>query len=167
MATPMQVQNQQGPPQQAPNPAQAAQLQHAEIDPVAKFKNLLPRLKESLGILFKSAGEVFRYHATQDSGTRPGDSPQQKFEKSLEEFYALCDQIEINLKLALEMHSHFLDSMRYSPFPVVSSFKMDTQQEGFHYPQYLLTVRTQINCATEIHDVLTEFATKMADQPTS
>ncbi|ESO96429.1 hypothetical protein LOTGIDRAFT_159839 [Lottia gigantea] len=156
-----QVQAAAGQQQQQQQPQQ--QQQHSgDLDPIYKFKALLPRLKESLSNLFRAAGDVFKHHASQDSGNRTGDSPQQKFEKSLEEFYALCDQMEINLKFALEMHCQSLDSMKYTPHHVTSSIKDSQQPDTMPYPQYLLTVRTQINWAKEMHDVLSEFSKNLA-----
>ncbi|KAK7104712.1 mediator of RNA polymerase II transcription subunit 29-like [Littorina saxatilis] len=164
--------------QQMPNPQQQAsggqqqpqQAQQGDLDPVSRFKILLPRLKESLVSLFRDAGQVFKINAARhDSGSMP-DSQQrercEKFEKRLEDFCGICDQIEVSLRLALELHHQAVDSMKNTPLTVMIS-KPDPnvpQQEGQSYAQYLTTMRQQINYAKEIHDLLHESATKLMEK---
>uniref|UniRef100_A0A0B7A280 Mediator of RNA polymerase II transcription subunit 29 n=1 Tax=Arion vulgaris TaxID=1028688 RepID=A0A0B7A280_9EUPU len=135
---------------------QPAAIQTAEIDPIAKFKSLLPRLKESLVNLFKTGGHLFYQNATQDETGVQYEHVSGKFEKCLEEFYAICDQIEICLCLAHEIIQQDKDSTRNTPNPVLSQKSDAPQPEGQLYSQYLSTVRAQISCAKDIRDLLHE-----------
>ncbi|TSZ12224.1 Ribosomal RNA-processing protein 8 [Bagarius yarrelli] len=56
------------------------------------------------------------------------DSTVQRFDKSLEEFYALCDQLELCLRLAHECLSQSIDSAKHSPNLVPTATKPDTVQ---------------------------------------
>ncbi|XP_061452890.1 mediator of RNA polymerase II transcription subunit 29 isoform X3 [Rhineura floridana] len=73
----------------------AAQAQ--DFDPVQRFRLLLPQLKESLQNLMKVAAQNFVQNTNIDSGQKSNDGPVQRVDKSLEEFYALCDQLELCL----------------------------------------------------------------------
>lgn len=118
----------------------------------------------------KVAGEVFYKNSQFDECVKHGDNCGQQFDKTLEEFYAICDQIELNLHLALECVSQTTDSARNTPVPVQSNpQKADIQQatDTLSYPQYLNTVRTQIACAKEIHDSLLECAKKISEKQLS
>ncbi|XP_046364344.1 mediator of RNA polymerase II transcription subunit 29-like [Haliotis cracherodii] len=155
----------QGQPQQQPQPPQPPQ-QPTDVDPVAKFKSLLlPRLKESLATLFKVAGQAFNQNAQQDSGFKPAEGHQQKFEKSLEEFYGVCDQVEVSLRLALESQSQVSDSNKFTPQPVLQAKGDTPPTEGQLYPNYLATIRSQITCAKEVHDMLHECVRKLSERP--
>ncbi|CAG5136017.1 unnamed protein product [Candidula unifasciata] len=127
-----------------------------EIDPIAKFKSLLPRLKESLVNLFKTGGHLFYQNATQDETGVQYEHVSGRFDKSLEEFYAICDQIEICLRLAYEILQQDRDSARNTPNPVLPQKTDAPQPEGQLYSHYLSTVRAQISCAKDIRDLLHE-----------
>ncbi|CAL1527540.1 unnamed protein product [Lymnaea stagnalis] len=143
------VPTQQNPQIQAPQPQQGP-----ETDPIAKFKNLLPRLKESLVNLFKTGGHLFYQNASQDETGAQMDNVTGRFEKCLEEFYALCDQVEIYLKLAQEVIQQDKDSNRNTPNLILPQKIDASQPEGQLYSQYLSTVRAQISCAKDIRDLL-------------
>merc|ERR1719471_427247 len=99
---------------------------------------------------------MFYQNARQDENGIQADMSG-RFEKCLEEFYSICDQIEINLRLAQEEMHQDRDSARNTPISVMPP-KTDAQQpqppEGQLYSQYLSTVRTQISCAKDIRDAL-------------
>ncbi|PVD25633.1 hypothetical protein C0Q70_13292 [Pomacea canaliculata] len=170
MAAPMQSQvpsvAQQQTGQQPPQ-----SVQQSDIDPITKFKLLLPRLKDSLIALCRVAGQMFKVNAAQDSGGQSEiqQHRSERFEKSLEDFCGICDQIEVNLRLALELYHQTEDSLRNTPLsivlPVQKSESTANPQEGQSYAQYLTTVRTQINFAKEIHDLLHEQAMKLLEKP--
>ncbi|KAI0231985.1 Mediator of RNA polymerase II transcription subunit 29 [Lamellibrachia satsuma] len=148
--------------------------QAMEVDPISKFKVLIPRLKEVLATLMKVAGEVFYQNSQFDECVRHGENNSgQIFDKTLEEFYAICDQIELNLRMALECVSQSTDSSRNTPVPVTiqnHTHKSDPQQQQSDtqsYPQYLSTVHTQIACAKEIHDSLLVCANKISEKQMS
>ncbi|XP_074662156.1 mediator of RNA polymerase II transcription subunit 29-like [Tubulanus polymorphus] len=150
-----------GPPQQHLQ-AQQQQQQVAEVDPVIKVRLLIPRLKESLSNLMKIAAQNFHHNAQVDNCSK-SEAPLQRFDKSLEEFYSMCDQIEINLRLAVECNNLNTDSMKNTPVPVHSG-KQDLPppgQEMQSYPQFIGTIKQQISCAKEIHDSLLDCAKKI------
>lgn len=72
-------------------------------------------------------------------------------------------------RLALELYHQTEDSLRNTPLsivlPVQKSESTANPQEGQSYAQYLTTVRTQINFAKEIHDLLHEQAMKLLEKP--
>ncbi|XP_064601015.1 mediator of RNA polymerase II transcription subunit 29-like [Liolophura sinensis] len=167
------VQAGQGVPQTT-GVAQSSQIQQSaiDVDPIAKFQLLLPTLKHSLVNLMKISSQVLQQNGFTDGGRgklSESPSPQQKFEKSLEEFYSICDQIEVNLRLALETHCEIADSVKNTPVPLHGQ-KLDstvshdgqTSQSGL-YSQYLTIVQAQINCAKELHEMLTESARKLGE----
>ncbi|XP_016124050.1 mediator of RNA polymerase II transcription subunit 29-like, partial [Sinocyclocheilus grahami] len=91
------------------------------------------------------------------------DAAVQRFDKSLEEFYALCDQLELCLRLAHECLSQSIDSTKHSPNLVPTATKPDTvQTESLFYSQYLSMIKSQISCAKDIHNALLECSKKIA-----
>ena len=144
-------------PQQLPPQAQA-QVPQGDIDPVSKFRMMLPRLRESLMHLIKISAQAFRQNANVDIGSKvSGESSmmmQSKFERSLEDLFALCDQMEVNLRLALETGSQILDGARFTPIPMITNKTDSHDGQSQSYLQYQATVRAQITTAKEIHDIL-------------
>lgn len=72
-------------------------------------------------------------------------------------------------RLAIESYNQTLDSAKNTPLPVQGrSGKMEAPQPGAPepqaYSQYLTTVKAQINCHKEIHDILVESAKKLAEK---
>ncbi|XP_075843437.1 mediator of RNA polymerase II transcription subunit 29 isoform X2 [Microtus pennsylvanicus] len=92
-------------PQQQPQPTQLVgpgqsgllQQQQQDFDPVQRYKMLIPQLKESLQTLMKVAAQNLIQNTNIDNGQKSSDGPIQRFDKCLEEFYALCDQLELCL----------------------------------------------------------------------
>ncbi|XP_052523441.1 mediator of RNA polymerase II transcription subunit 29 isoform X1 [Tympanuchus pallidicinctus] len=80
-----------------PLPAQVAAAQAQDFDPVQRFRLLIPQLKESLQTLMKVAAQNLVQNSNIDNGQKSADGALQRFDKSLEEFYALCDQLELCL----------------------------------------------------------------------
>lgn len=68
--------------------------------------------------------------------------------------------------MALELHHQTSDSIRNTPLSVMipKSDPGTGQQEGQSYAQYLTTMRTQINYAKEIHDILQESIMKLMEK---
>ncbi|KAK7882567.1 hypothetical protein WMY93_028741 [Mugilogobius chulae] len=111
---------------------------------------LIPQLKESLQNLMKVASLNLSHNTAIDNGI-------------LEEFYALCDQVELCLRLAYECLSQCLDSAKHSPNLVPTATKPDTvQTESMSYAQYLGMIKSQISCAKDIHNALLECSKKIA-----
>ncbi|KAL4239003.1 Mediator of RNA polymerase II transcription subunit 29 [Mactra antiquata] len=155
-------------PPQVPAPQTQTQTQkESDVDPVVKVKQLLlPRLKESLVTLMKVAGQILKQNSMAEEGHKPTEGLQQMYEKSIEEFYAICDQLEVNLRLALEMQVQQIDSSKYTPLPV-SIPKSDltlSEQQSVPYPQFLVTVKQQISCAKDMYEMLNEFIKKLNEK---
>lgn len=145
------------------------------IDPVIKFKILVPHLKESLQKIMVNAAAVFHQNAQFDSCVKGGGTVVQRFDKSLEEFYAICDQVELNLNLAIEILGINAHCQRHVPTvppgsavaagPGLMKFgsaSMVTPVADLHsYSQYQAIVRTQLACAKEVHDALLDCAKKI------
>ncbi|XP_052766039.1 mediator of RNA polymerase II transcription subunit 29-like [Mya arenaria] len=167
MAAPMV---QQSPNQNVPSQGQQQQVQankEVEIDPIVKIKQyLLPRLKDSLVALMNVSGKILRQNSLLEEGHKPQEGLQQMFERSIEEFYSICDQLEANLRLALEMQAQQTDSTRYTPLPVTIP-KSDNSgladQQSIPYPQFLVTVKQQIACAKDMYELLADFTKKLSE----
>ncbi|XP_078097774.1 mediator of RNA polymerase II transcription subunit 29 [Mustelus asterias] len=151
---------------QPPLPQQQQQQQaQQQDDPVAKFKLLIPQLKDSLQNLMRIAALNLSQNTTIDNGQKSSDTALQRFDKSLEEFYALCDQVELCLRLAYECLSQSLDSSKHSPNLVPTATKPDTvQTESQSYTQYLSMIKSQISCAKDIHNALLECSKRIASK---
>ncbi|XP_062872972.1 mediator of RNA polymerase II transcription subunit 29 isoform X1 [Trichomycterus rosablanca] len=143
---------------------QAQQLsQQQDFDPVHRFKMLIPQLKESLQNVMSIASQNFVHNSGIDNGIKNSDTTVQRFDKSLEEFYALCDQLELCLRLAHECLSQSIDSAKHSPNLVPTATKPETvQNEALSYSQYLSMIKSQISCAKDIHNALLECSKKIA-----
>nr|XP_048688919.1 LOW QUALITY PROTEIN: mediator of RNA polymerase II transcription subunit 29 [Caretta caretta] len=140
----------------------AAAAQAQDFDPVQRYKMLIPQLKESLQNLMKIAAQNLVQNTNIDNGQKSNDGVVQRFDKSLEEFYALCDQLELCLRLAYECLSQSFDSTKHSPNLVPTATKPDAvQTESLPYTQYLSMIKSQISCAKDIHNALLECSNKI------
>ncbi|XP_014069079.1 mediator of RNA polymerase II transcription subunit 29 [Salmo salar] len=149
--------------QQAATLQQQQLSQQQDFDPVHRFKMLIPQLKESLQNVMKIASLNMGHNTSIDNGIKSSDASVQRFDKSLEEFYALCDQLELCLRLAYECLSQSIDSAKHSPNLVPTATKPDTvQTESLSYSQYLSMIKSQISCAKDIHNALLECSKKIA-----
>ncbi|XP_074932460.1 mediator of RNA polymerase II transcription subunit 29-like [Phalacrocorax aristotelis] len=152
-------------PGQAPGPplpAQVAAAQAQDFDPVQRFRLLIPQLKESLQTLMKVAAQNLVQNSSIDNGQKSADGVLQRFDKSLEEFYALCDQLELCLRLAHECLSQSFDSAKHAPALVPAAPKGEGGAgETLPYTQYLPLIKAQIAGAKDIHNALLEGANKI------
>ena len=86
---------------------------------------------------------------------------QGRFESNLEDFYAICDQIELHLKSAVDCINQTTSSNRYMPVPPHPS-RLDTtggQQTDFlPYNAYVATSKQQVKFANEIKQLLVQAA---------
>ncbi|RZC41488.1 Med29 domain containing protein [Asbolus verrucosus] len=84
------------------------------------------------------------------------DVPIPRFDKNLEEFYSICDQIELHLKTSIKCLSQAESSNRYLHIPVAASRNenMAINENMLTYPQFLATASAQVSYAKEIHDTL-------------
>ncbi|XP_046403669.1 mediator of RNA polymerase II transcription subunit 29 [Ischnura elegans] len=188
----IQAQQQQpGTPQQQGQPPQQQMPQQQErLDNISKVKSLMPALKESLMAVFKTAAQTFHQNSLVDIGSLKGvDVPLPRFDKNIEEFYSICDQIELHLKTSIACVSQGGSSQRYLPLPVALTrteaspsvvnptpaspqvAAAGTNQGGdpsgggasvLTYSQFLATVRAQVSYAREIHHELVAAAQNVA-----
>ncbi|KAM3910557.1 mediator of RNA polymerase II transcription subunit 29 [Leptodactylus fuscus] len=156
-------------PQLGPGGSLGLAQQQQDFDPVQRYRMLIPQLKESLQNLMKIAAMNLAQNTNIDNGQKIGDGSVQRFDKSLEEFYALCDQLELCLRLAYECLSQSYDSAKHSPTLVPTATKPDAvQTESLPYTQYLSMIKSQITCAKDIHNALLECSKKiMGKTPTT
>ncbi|KAK0172027.1 hypothetical protein PV328_005400 [Microctonus aethiopoides] len=164
-------------PQLAPNPQQAqqqVQQQQAQqqqqtqekFDNISKVKSLVIPLRESLAITLKTAANTLTQNSLVDNGSSKGtDSSDHRFNKNMEEFYSICDQIELHLKTSIECLSQNSSSVRYLPMSVIPTRTENVSaQEGpaLTYPQFLMTVKAQVAYARDVHDTLLSAAHTIA-----
>lgn len=108
----------------------------------------------------KTAAQLLQYNNLIDNGPIKGiDNSNQappRFDKHLEEFYSICDQIELHLKTAIWCLTQNSASQRYLPSTVMTTRvePLPMNENAISYPQYLATVRQQIAYAKDIHDTL-------------
>jgi len=103
-----------------------------------------------------------------DSGLKTSEESVARFDKALEDFFSICNQIELHLKTILECAVQARDSQMYLPFPV-SSAKTDNVVDpnsnigdnSISYNQYLITIKSQVNFAKTVHDMLIEGAKRI------
>uniref|UniRef100_A0A0A9WP58 Mediator of RNA polymerase II transcription subunit 29 n=1 Tax=Lygus hesperus TaxID=30085 RepID=A0A0A9WP58_LYGHE len=156
MAPQMPPQNVVQPPMVGPpQPPQQAQ---EKLDNISKVKSLIGPLTNSLSTTLKTAAHNLHQNALVDIGTSKNiDILPPRFDKSLEEFYSICDQIELHLKTSIECLNQGKSNQTYlnlTVMPTRSEPMPNQDMNALTYPQYLSTVRTQVNFAKELHDML-------------
>ncbi|XP_031629100.1 mediator of RNA polymerase II transcription subunit 29 [Contarinia nasturtii] len=141
-------------------PAHPTQSKTETLDNIAKVKSLTGPLRDSLAMTLKTAANLLHHNNLIDNGPIKGiDNSNQtppRFDKHLEEFYSICDQIELHLKTSILCLQQNSASQRYLPSQVMFT-RMDTtptNDNAVSYPQYLSTVRQHIAYAKDIHDTL-------------
>lgn len=131
-----------------------------KIDIIPRVKYLTSQLQESLNNTTRSAAQAINIGNSLDSGNMKQENltaHQARFDKDIEEFFAICDQIEHHLKTAIECYQQGTSSARYLSLPVIPTrVEPGPVPEGnaISYPQYLNSVRSQIGYLKEIHDLL-------------
>ena len=164
----MQHQMQQ---QQPPQQPQAQQQQQQQQNPqqrqedklISKARELMDPLKRKWAVTLKSA--VHKVNANGGLESLPSEQ-EQLFESNLEDFYVICDQVELNLKSAIDCLSQASSSNRYMPIPPHPS-RMEApgpQSEFLSYPQYVSTSKQQVNFANEIKNLLNQAASDVVEQ---
>lgn len=108
----------------------------------------------------KTAAQLLQYNNQMDNGPIKGiDNSNQtppRFDKHLEEFYSICDQVELHLKTTILCWQQNSTSQRYLPSTVMATRAepIPANENALSYPQYLSTIRQQIAYAKDIHDTL-------------
>lgn len=150
--------SQQGGQQGLPGPPGPAQ---EKLDNISKVKSLIGPLRESLAATLKTAAHTLHQNSLVDIGSLknvpPVDVTTHRFDKSMEEFYSICDQIELHLKTSIECMNQSSSSQRYLSLNVQANRTEPGPNQDLltlTYPQYLNTVRTQVTFAKEVHGML-------------
>ncbi|ENN72232.1 hypothetical protein YQE_11095, partial [Dendroctonus ponderosae] len=113
-----QVQQQQM--QQAQQMQQSQQQPPQPLDNISKIKSLVGPLRETLALTIKTAAQTLNQNNQIDSGSQKTPDIQiPRFDKNLEEFYSICDQIELHLKTSIKCLSQAESSNRYLNLPVM------------------------------------------------
>lgn len=108
----------------------------------------------------KTAAQLLQHNNYTDNGPAKGfDGANQtapRFDKHIEEFYSICDQIEIHLKTSMHCIQQNTALQRYLPTTVVPTRvePCPNNENALAYPQYLTAVRQQIAYAKDLHDTL-------------
>uniref|UniRef100_U5ENQ5 Mediator of RNA polymerase II transcription subunit 29 n=1 Tax=Corethrella appendiculata TaxID=1370023 RepID=U5ENQ5_9DIPT len=149
------IQSQILPPQQQPqHPIQ----QMEKLDNITKVKSLIGPLRESLSATIKNASQALQLNHATDVGTIKGlDTITPRFDKHLEEFYSICDQIELHLKTAKLCMQQAANSHQYLPIGITATRLEPIPPESgntLSFTQYLDLVKMQINYTKDIHDTL-------------
>ncbi|XP_040572971.1 mediator of RNA polymerase II transcription subunit 29 isoform X1 [Lepeophtheirus salmonis] len=161
---PQQSQMQQQPPQQVP-PPQRSQPQEDKLVSNAR-KLVCGPLKDKWSQTLREAALRIYQNGVHDVGL-PGTSsnlpPQGKFENNLEDFHAICDQIELNLKCAIQCMNQSSASNRYMPIPPNLS-RTELGNDYLTYPQYINTSKQQIIFAEDVRQMLNQAATDVVER---
>ncbi|XP_014364217.2 mediator of RNA polymerase II transcription subunit 29 [Papilio machaon] len=158
---------QQPSPQQM-QPAMSQQTQQDKMDNISKVKTLMGSLRESLTMSLKTGAQILHQNHCIDSNPQKSlDNPVPRFDKNLEEFFSICDQMELHLRTAMTCIQQAQSAAHYLPLTVNTS-RLDsgppTQDTQLTYPQYLNTVRLQISYAKDIHDTLVAAAQNISTE---
>jgi mediator of RNA polymerase II transcription subunit 29 len=81
-----------------------------------------------------------------------------RFDKHLEEFYSICDQIELHLLTAKRCIQQIHHAQNYLPVPVVPA---PIQDNVMNYNQFRELVINQLKYAEDIHDTFLMAAQNM------
>ncbi|XP_069975327.1 mediator of RNA polymerase II transcription subunit 29-like [Penaeus vannamei] len=158
-----QHQQQQQTQQQQQQQQQQANQQQEQKDSISRIKHHYWQMKDALMETLGCASTNIANNTQVDQGLRnAGEVPHTKFEESIEKFYTLCDQIEINLQTAIDCQLQGAASQKYTPSPI-STPPVDVQK----YAHYLSTVRNQVVYAKDIHTALVDAATSMSNMNTT
>ncbi|KAJ8970203.1 hypothetical protein NQ314_001350 [Rhamnusium bicolor] len=105
----------------------------------------------------KTAAQTLNQNSQVDVGSQKGVDVQiPRFDKNLEEFYSICDQIELHLKTSIKCLTQQESSNRYLLLPVAPtrSESLSINDNTLTYPQFLATASAQVSYTKEIHDTL-------------
>ena len=111
---------------------------------LAKSRDLLPVLRDKWGVAMQEGGAALQAQANRPDWAQDGRGLEQqnRFESSLEDFHSTIDQMELNLKCALETTGQSQSSQRYMPLPLLSYQQVHTYTEHLY-----LTSLINLMCA--------------------
>jgi len=116
---------------------------------LAKSRDLLPVLRTKWVVAMTEGGVALQHNANLEGGgarvggVGPGQEPtqQNRFESSVEDFHSTIDQMELNLKCALETTGQSQSSSRY-------------MLGNLSYQQYIATAKQQVTFTAHIREML-------------
>eukprot|EP00096_Caligus_rogercresseyi_P009731 TRINITY_DN3356_c1_g1_i1.p1 TRINITY_DN3356_c1_g1~~TRINITY_DN3356_c1_g1_i1.p1 ORF type:complete len:204 (-),score=57.51 TRINITY_DN3356_c1_g1_i1:664-1275(-) len=152
-------------PQQPPPPQRSGPQEDKLVSNARKLA--CGPLKEKWSQTLREAALRIYSNGLADGGHPPGGAasagPQGKFENNLEDFHAICDQIELNLKVAITGMNQSAASNRYMPIPPNLS-RTEIGNDYLTYPQYINTSKQQINFADDVRKMLNQAATDVVER---
>ncbi|XP_023246876.1 mediator of RNA polymerase II transcription subunit 29, partial [Copidosoma floridanum] len=126
-------------------------------DNISKVKLLMGPLRDSLALALKTAAQTLHQNSLVDT-SKGIDPPDHRFNKNIEEFYSICDQIELHLRTSIECLGQNSSSNKYMPVSVIPSrtemIGPGVPQDALTYPQYLMTVKSQVQYTKDIYNLL-------------
>ena len=142
----------------APTPAHGPP---SDNDPLVKYQQLLPILKESVVNLIKCTVSILQ----NISNGSCKQNEMQQLNKCMEDFYNISDQVHHWLVLADTTVGHYLMGSCFST-EVTSSFNTqptqftqgDSPKDILLYSQFLLNAKRHVASSSKLRTMLTEFA---------
>jgi len=168
----LQQQQQQLQQQQQQQLQQQQIQQHSHLpdnSSIKKLKALVPHLKKSLSNLMRLAGEALRRDDIYASSSSASAASTSSVEKALEEFFSICDQLEMHLGIALEgfnqviQHKKYLNP-EYLKFSFAPGQSPDVVQQ---YSAFCTVIRSQVALASSLHDALVNCADQILAVPSN
>ena len=93
-----------------------------------------------------------------------------RFDKQLEEFYSVCDQIELNLQAIINCCTQSTSSQKYVP-PTVSQVRQEptsmSSADVLTYTNYINITRNQVSYIKDVMDALNGTACKYVNSNAS
>ena len=165
---PMGYQNpMQQQPQQQQQQQQQQQPQRTEDKLITKCKELMGPLKEKWSMTLREAALKINANTVSADAKMPAEHQQGKFESHLEDFYATLDQIEVNLRSAIDCQSQVSSSHRAMPIvpqPRVTIVDHPGPKDFLTYPEYIATSKQQVAFANEMRQLLNRAAKDVVEQ---
>jgi len=115
----------------------------------------------------KNAAQNFFHNGMIDIGTMKGADSNEvpRFDKQLEEFYSICDQIELNLQAAIMCSLQSSNSHRFIPTPVsLARQEPSINQEYLSYPSYISVAKNQVGFVKDVIEILNDAAQNLSNE---
>jgi len=154
-------------PGASPQLQQPPQQQEIHMTSSEKIKVLVPHLKKSLGNLMRLAAEAIKRDDPSISSGPNLPLNTHALEKAFEEFFALCDQLEMHLSIVLEGFCQVIQHKKYlNPECLKFSFPPTAPPDAAtQYAAFTTVVRSQVALATSLHDALAGCADQLSVTP--
>ncbi|XP_054154262.1 mediator of RNA polymerase II transcription subunit 29-like [Oppia nitens] len=136
-------------------------------EPIIRVRQLVWALKDSLANVMKVAANNIHRNSLIDTVGKTNDQSDNvvRFDKALEDFFSICNQIELHLKTIHEVAIQVKDSHLYLPFNI-NKLDVDVNTaitpDSMSYNQYIMTIKNQVNFAKSVHDMLVDGSKRIA-----